>query len=70
MPDHFPVVKNYAYCLLHCPYLEKGRANRIVPTIAIPHPFGDPELGKQEEKQQRRKLVEKVIRSLMSPIEE
>ena len=35
-------------------------ANRIVPTIAIPHPLGNPALGKEEEKELRRKLVRKL----------
>ena len=33
-------------------------ANRIIPTIAIPHPLGDPSLPHDEEKALRRKLVE------------
>ena len=33
-------------------------ANRIVPTIAIPHPLGNPALSMEEEKAIRRKLVE------------
>ena len=45
-------------------------ANRIVPTIAIPHPFGDPDLEKQEEKRLRKELVKKALRALMSTIEE
>jgi glycine reductase len=45
-------------------------ANRIVPTIAIPHPFGDPDLVKQEEKRLRKELVKKALRALMSTIEE
>ena len=31
-------------------------ANRIVPTIAIPHPLGNPALSPEEEKAIRRKL--------------
>ena len=45
-------------------------ANRIVPTVAIPHPFGDPDLEGREEKQLRKELVKKVLGALMSPIEE
>ena len=33
-------------------------ANRIVPTIASPHPLGNPALSREEEKAIRRKLVE------------
>ena len=45
-------------------------ANRIVPTIAIPHPFGDPDLEPAQEKKLRKKLVKKAIKALTLPIEE
>lgn len=45
-------------------------ANRILPTIAIPHPFGDPDLVLEEERSLRRKLVEKALVALQSPITE
>lgn len=45
-------------------------ANRIVPAVAIPHPLGDPQLGPDEEKQLRRRLVEKAINALQIPVEE
>jgi len=35
-------------------------ANRIVPTVAIPHPLGDPTLSAADEKALRRKLVERL----------
>ena len=38
-------------------------ANRIVPTIAIPHPLGNPELTHEEEKALRRGLVEKALKT-------
>ena len=44
--------------------------NRIVPTVAIPHPFGDPGLSCSEEKDLRRRLVEKALKALQTPIEE
>ena len=44
--------------------------NRIVPTIAIPHPFGDPSMSAAEEKALRRQLVEKALKALQTPIEE
>ncbi len=37
-----------------------GRANRIVPAVAIPHPLGDPSRTSEEEKKIRRALVEKA----------
>ncbi len=44
--------------------------NRIVPTIAIPHPFGSPDKSFEEEKALRRQLVEKALQALQTPIEE
>ena len=45
-------------------------ANRIVPTIAIPHPLGNPALSKEEEKAIRRKLVEKALAALTTEVSE
>ena len=45
-------------------------ANRIVPTIAIPHPLGDPKLDPDEEKALRRKLVEKALKALETEVED
>ena len=44
-------------------------ANRIVPTIAIPHPLGDPKLEKEEEKEVRRKLVDKALDALQTDVD-
>lgn len=45
-------------------------ANRIVPTVAIPHPLGNPNLSHEDEKALRRKLVEKALKALETPVEE
>ena len=45
-------------------------ANRIVPTVAIPHPFGDPALSAEEEKSLRRDLVEKTLDALTTEVTE
>ena len=45
-------------------------ANRIVPTIAIPHPLGNPELDHEEEKKLRRGLVEKALKALTTEVDE
>lgn len=45
-------------------------ANRIVPTIAIPHPLGNPELDKDEEKALRRSLVEKALKALETEVDD
>ena len=44
-------------------------ANRIVPTIAIPHPLGNPALDKDEEKALRRKLVLKALKALETEVD-
>ena len=45
-------------------------ANRIVPTIAIPHPLGNPALTPEEEKALRRRLVETALRALSTEVED
>ncbi len=45
-------------------------ANRIVPTIAIPYPLGNPTLSLEEEKTIRRKLVSRALEALATEVEE
>ena len=45
-------------------------ANRIVPSVAIPHPLGDPAKTPAEEKAIRRALVEKALAALETGITE
>lgn len=45
-------------------------ANRIVPTIAIPHPLGNPALDPEEEKKLRRHLVERALEALTTEVED
>ena len=45
-------------------------ANRIVPSIAIPHPLGDPAKSADEEKSLRRGLVQKALSALETEIVE
>ena len=44
-------------------------ANRLVPAIAIPHPLGNPALDKAEEKERRRKIVEKALDALTTEVD-
>jgi betaine reductase len=44
-------------------------ANRILPTVAIPHPLGNPALAPNEEKQLRRRLVERALSALQTEVE-
>jgi glycine reductase len=43
-------------------------ANRIVPTVAIPHPLGNPALSPAKEKDLRRRLVRKALRALETEV--
>lgn len=44
-------------------------ANRIVPSIAIPHPLGDPERSPEEERALRERLVEDALAAVSARIE-
>ena len=43
-------------------------ANRIVPSIAIPHPLGDPSKSAGEEYAIRRRLLERALEALQTDI--
>ena len=45
-------------------------ANRIVPTIAIPHPLGNPALSAAEEYALRKKLVARALDALTTEVED
>ena len=45
-------------------------ANRIVPSVAIPHPLGDPSKSLEEEQAIRRELLERALRALQTEITE
>lgn len=45
-------------------------ANRIVPTVSIPHPLGNPEFSPEAEKALRRELVERALTALSTPVDE
>ena len=44
-------------------------ANRIIPTIAIPHPLGNPALNKEDEYNLRKKLVESALKALETEVD-
>ncbi len=52
------------------PISQSVGANRIIPTVAIPHPLGNPALSAKEEKTLRRKLVEKALTALKTDVSE
>ncbi len=44
-------------------------ANRIVPTVAIPYPLGNPALAPKDEYELRYKLVEKALKALETEVD-
>ncbi len=44
-------------------------ANRIIPTIAIPYPLGNPALNKEDEYNLRKKLVESALKALETEVD-
>lgn len=50
------------------PISQSVGANRIIPTVAIPYPLGNPALAPEEEKSVRRKLVEKALEALQTDV--
>ena len=44
-------------------------ANRILPTVAIPYPLGDPKLTPADEKELRYKLVKRALKALETPVD-
>ena len=45
-------------------------ANRIVPTVAIPHPVGNPTLKPEDEKALRKQMVKRALDALATDITE
>ena len=62
----FPIVQ---MCNL-IPVAKTVGSNRIVPTISIPYPMGDPSKNKDEEFEMRYKMVKTALRALCTDIEE
>ncbi len=60
--------------VIHCcsivPISKTVGANRILPTIAIPHPFGEPNMSLEDEQKLRKELVIKALQALCIGIDE
>ena len=52
------------------PISQSVGANRIIPTVAIPHPLGNPNLTAEEEHKLRRNLVNKAVSALQTDVSE
>ena len=67
-------IERYGIPIIHMATIttisESVGANRIVPTVAIPHPVGAPNLPADEEYEVRRDLVDRAIKGLATDIEE
>jgi len=50
------------------PISQNVGANRIIPTVAIPYPLGNPALPREEEVTVRRLLVEKALTALSTDV--
>ena len=50
------------------PISQSVGANRIIPTVAIPHPLGNPALSRADEVAVRRQLVEKALTALATDV--
>lgn len=48
---------------------ESVGANRIVPTVAIPYPVGNPDLSKDSELDLRDKMVRRALEALTVDVE-
>lgn len=44
-------------------------ANRIVPTVAIPYPLGNPSMDAKDEYEIRYRLTERALKALQTPVE-
>lgn len=62
----FPIVQ---MCNL-IPVAKTVGSNRIVPTISIPYPMGDPSKSKDEQFKLRYKMVGTALKALATDIEE
>jgi betaine reductase len=67
-------IERYGIAVVHMSTIttisESVGANRIVPTIAIPYPVGNPSLPKDEEYRLRKKLVGRALTALSTEITE
>ena len=48
---------------------ESVGANRIVPTVAIPYPVGNPDLSTEDEGKLRRKLINAAMTAFTTEVE-
>jgi glycine reductase len=67
-------IERYSIPIVHMATIttisESVGANRIVPTVAIPHPVGNPSLKPEDEKIMRKAMVKRAVDALATEISE
>ena len=65
-------IERYGIPIIHMATItticESVGANRIVPTVAIPYPVGNPKLNKEDEYTLRREMVKKALEALTTEV--
>jgi len=65
-------IERYGIPIIHMATItticESVGANRIVPTVAIPYPVGNPKLNNLDEHTLRRKMVKKALDALTTAV--
>ena len=65
-------IERYGITIVHMATIttisESVGANRIVPTVAIPHPVGNPSLSPEDEHALRKELVGKALKALTTEV--
>jgi glycine reductase len=66
-------IERYGIPIIHMATIttisESVGANRILPTVAIPYPAGNPELPPEEEKSLRVSMVERAVDGLATQVD-
>ena len=67
-------IERYSIPIVHMATIttisESVGANRIIPTVAIPHPVGNPSLKPEDEKTMRKAMVKRAVDALATDINE
>lgn len=65
-------IERYGIPIIHMATIaticESVGANRIVPTVAIPYPVGNPNLNKEDEHTLRREMVKRALDALTTEV--
>ena len=62
-------IERFGIPVVHMATISKSvGANRIVPTVAIPYPVGNPRLSAEDERALRRSLTQKAVKSLATAV--